>query len=73
MEAVHLKELGRFHVDRMPLPKRSDTMDVLSDTANAAMEVSCAYGYTTMMRCPRLGHANAVTPQGISTSLSLSR
>ena len=26
MEAVHLKELGRFHVDRMPLPKRSDTI-----------------------------------------------
>jgi hypothetical protein len=47
-------------------------MDVLSDTANAAMEVSCAYGYTTLMRCPRLGHANAVTPQGISLSLSLS-
>ena len=45
-------------------------MDVLSDTANAAMEVSCAYGYTTLMRCPRLGHANAVTPQGISLSLS---
>jgi hypothetical protein len=48
-------------------------MDVLSDTANAAMEVSCAYGYTTLMRCPRLGHANAVTPQGISTSLSRER
>jgi hypothetical protein len=46
-------------------------MDVLSDTANAAMEVSCAYGYTTLMRCPRLGHANAVTPR-VSRRISLS-